>query len=305
MSDDSSNFLPQLGAELKKLVYGHQDTRKALQDEYGVTITRSDFYSEIPTITDIISARSSSLDLTSIFPSGETMKRVLNDLVGFSSEFSPPQESESDNEYSWDKNSFSFSDAMAYYAFIRAYKPKQIIEVGSGASTLVAKKACAQNGYGKITCIEPFPSEALCSLGGVELIRKRVQDLPTTFFNDNIGDGDILFIDSTHTVKHNSDCLHLYLNAIPSITSSVLIHAHDIFLPKPLPDGHMIEHQVYWNEQYLLYAYLLMNHRTEVLYGSNWHFINNKSGLDDFMHGRCQSGGASFWFRQLPCQQKS
>ena len=62
----------------------------------------------------------------------------------------------------------------------------------------------------------------------------------------------------------------------------------------------MINHQVYWGEQYLLYAYLLNNSRTRVLFGSQYHVMNNSQVLADFMDGKFQSGGASFWFTQSP-----
>jgi hypothetical protein len=42
-----------LGRLLRRLVYGPSSIRRLLQQEFGVTITRADFYSEIPTIADL------------------------------------------------------------------------------------------------------------------------------------------------------------------------------------------------------------------------------------------------------------
>ena len=96
-------------------------------------------------------------------------------------------------------------------------------------------------------------------LNGVDLVTKPAQDLESDFFNVLLDDGDILFIDSTHTVKHDSDVLHIYLRILPEIQKSIAVHVHDIYLPKPLPMNLLRDHQIYWNEQYLLYSYLLSN----------------------------------------------
>jgi hypothetical protein len=126
----------------------------------------------------------------------------------------------------------------------------------------------------------------------------KAQDVADDFLSGVLSDGDILFIDSTHTVKHDSDCIHIYLRMLPNIESDIHVHVHDIHLPSPLPIEYMRDKQVYWTEQYLLYAYLLNNYRTEVVYGSAYHYERNREQLKAFMHGRWQEGGASLWFRQ-------
>lgn len=186
---------------------------------------------------------------------------------------------------------------MAYYCIIRHTKPARIIEVGSGFSSLVAKQALKENGKGTLICVEPFPLDWMAARPDqFNITKEKVQSLSPEYFNDLLNDGDMLFIDSTHTVKNGSDCLHLYLRILPNITSSILVHAHDIYLPFPFPKRMMLEKRVYWTEQYLLYAYLLDNPKVRVLYGS---MVNKKwfsSKLDKLMHGRKPSGGASFWF---------
>jgi hypothetical protein len=151
---------------------------------------------------------------------------------------------------------------------------------------------------GRIICVEPFPSEFLTSLSGIELVRRRVQDIETDFFTGLLRDGDILFIDSTHTVRHDSDCLHLYLRVLPEIEASITVHVHDIYLPESLPLNQMRDNQIFWNEQYLLYAYMISNPKTRAIYGSRYHIKHNAGMLNQFMHGRFQPGGASFWFEQ-------
>jgi hypothetical protein len=151
---------------------------------------------------------------------------------------------------------------------------------------------------GRIICVEPFPAEFLKSMPTIEMIERRAQDIETGFLNTVLRDGDILFIDSTHTVKHDSDCLHIYLRLLPAITASITVHVHDIHLPEALPLSHMRDQQIFWNEQYLLYAYMCKNPQTRTIYGSQYHTRNNPDLLDRLMHGRYRAGGASFWFEQ-------
>ena len=163
-------------------------------------------------------------------------------------------------------------------------------------ASLVAKAALKKNGKGTLLCIEPFPLDWMdARTDQFDIIKKKVQLLSHDYFNDLLGDGDILFIDSTHTVKNGSDCLHLYLRILPNIKSNIFVHAHDIFLPDGFPKRLMLEKRVFWTEQYLLYAYLLDNPKTQVLFGSA---VNKKwfgQKLDRFMRGRRRSGGGSFW----------
>jgi Methyltransferase domain len=294
--DDSE--IEQLSQILKRLVWAPSQIRKKLQ-QAGITIIPCNYYSEIPSIEEIersFNAPDQSFDL--IFDD-QRMREILAELHQFSHEFDPPREASNAGSYAWEGNPFSFSDAMAYYCMIRRHRPATIVEVGSGWSTLVADMACKANGFGQIICIEPFPPEFLRGIGSVKtLIERPVQDISPGFFNDTLRDGDILFIDSTHTVKHGSDCLHLYLSVLPRLSRWVFIHAHDIHLPAPLPLNELRDRHVYWTEQYLLMAYLIDNPRTTVQYGSAYHFLRNRELLRAFMHGRFHAGGGSLWFSQ-------
>jgi hypothetical protein len=290
----------ELGRTLGRLVYGPSSIRRHLQQKFGVTVTRADFYSEIPTIAELEKsfAAPSLLTLDGVFPDNLTMVAELDRLAKVSHEFDPPLKSGRLGEYAWEGGPFSYSDAMAYYTMIRTRKPRTIVEIGSGWSTLIAQMACAKNGMGRIICIEPYPSDFLKTMSGIELIERRAQEIKTGFFNTVLRDGDLLFIDSTHTVKHDSDCLHIYLRLLPSVNADITVHVHDIYLPEPLQLHSMRDHQIFWNEQYLLYAFMTSNPRTRTIYGSRYHWLRNREALDRFMHGRYGAGGASFWFEQ-------
>lgn len=304
LPDDVECYDPEeidaLGRVLDRLVYAPSSIRRVLQQKYGVTLTRADRYSEIPTIDEIERsfATPSLLTLDGIFPDNDAMIAELERLMTVSHEFDPPVKSSRPGEYAWENTSFSFSDAMAYYAMVRTRKPRTIVEIGGGWQTRVAQMACEKNGMGRIVCIDANPSEFLPSLEGIEMIQRPVQDLETGFFNTVLRNGDMLFIDSSHTVKHNSDCLHLYLRILPAIDAGITVQVHDVNLPSTLSLDQMRDQQIFWNEQYLLYAYLCSNPRRQTLFGSRYHSKFNPQILNRFMRGRYRAGGASLWFKQ-------
>jgi len=170
------------------------------------------------------------------------------------------------------------------FALLRHIKPKNIIEIGSGFSTLVAIDAIAKNDVGSITCIEPFPREFLEKSNIIKLIKKPAQNISPEWLNSNLNDGDVLFIDSTHTVKTGSDCMHIYLRLLPKIKRDIYVHVHDIFLPFGVPEKWLLDQHIYWTEQHLLLALLLDNNKTSFLFGSSYHSWKNPELLDGLKH---------------------
>lgn len=166
-------------------------------------------------------------------------------------------------------------DAHVYYIFIRHFKPKRIIEIGSGNSTIVAATAAMrnldENGEAPtLIAIEPFPSTFLKKgLPGLSrLIEDKVQNVDLELFT-SLEAGDILFIDSSHVLRSGGDVQREYLEILPRLAPGILVHIHDISLPKPYPRVYF-ENQLYWNEQYLLQAFLSFNARFEVLWPGNY-----------------------------------
>lgn len=292
--------LAELAQILMRLLYSPYPVRRQLQ-RAGVTVTPANFYSEIPTIDSLEDTKPSVAGGFDAIFDVDVCDRVLGQLVQEAESFDPPLDGDRANPagFFWSNPAYSFSDAMSCYAFMKAIKPKTVVEIGSGWSTLVTRQALSENEHGRILCIEPYPLAFLPAFVAEEaLIRKPVQDVAVEFFNDTLADGDVLFIDSTHTVKHGSDCLYIYLKALPQIRRNIFVHVHDIFLPNTMPPTYARDKQIYWTEQYLLYAYLLGNPRTRVLYGSAYHHYRRNPLLTQMMHDRHAPGGGSFWFYQ-------
>ena len=49
-------------------------------------------------------------------------------------------------EFVWENGGFGAGDALAYYGLVRDLKPKRVIEIGAGASTLLLARAVEANG---------------------------------------------------------------------------------------------------------------------------------------------------------------
>ncbi len=164
---------------------------------------------------------------------------------------------------------YGFIEAQALHGFIRSKKPKRIIEVGSGVSTSCMLKAIETNKEETkssclVTCIEPFPSEKINALQDVDLIKKKVQTVPVSTFEE-LSAGDLLFIDSSHTVRPGGDVNYLILEVLPRLSSGVFVHFHDIYLPYDYPRN-VLNTYFQWMETSLLRAFLINNEKVRIVF---------------------------------------
>jgi len=187
-------------------------------------------------------------------------------------------------KFAYSNLSFPSGDSEIYYSMLRLYKPKMIIEIGSGQSTLLALEAIKMNKIEnptyncKLICIEPYEYNWLEEIG-VDVIRKRVETLNTDFFSCLEKD-DFLFIDSSHVIRPQGDVTFEILDILPKINKGVLVHFHDIFTPKDYIEEWVFAQRL-WNEQYLLEAFLSCNNEFEIVLASNHLFHTNKELLLD------------------------
>jgi Methyltransferase domain len=152
------------------------------------------------------------------------------------------------------------ADVLA--AFVAARRPQRVVQVGCGVSTAVLLSAADLVGYRpKITCIDPFPTEYLKRLhieGRITLIEKLAQTVDIQTFTA-LNAGDLLFVDSTHTVKIGSEVNLLILEVLPRLGPDVTVHFHDIYFPYEYPRDFFSGNIFFPGETTLLYAYLLDN----------------------------------------------
>ncbi len=174
----------------------------------------------------------------------------------------------------FDNGFYGGADAAALYLLLREIKPRRLVEVGSGYSTLVAQAALRRNAREGVppaehVCIEPFPNKRTAGiLGGVRFVRVAAEDAPEELFL-GIEAGDILFVDSSHTVRIFGDVTRLFLDILPRLPEGVWVHVHDVFLPWDYPREWAVGRRYVWTEQYLLEAFLSGNPGWEIALAMN------------------------------------
>jgi len=165
------------------------------------------------------------------------------------------------------ENGFGVIEADFLYCFILYVKPKKIIQVGCGVSTSVILRAAEENNQKvAITCIEPFPSvylKELAEQGKIELITNSAQQVEIDKLTA-LDEGDLLFNDSTHTVKVGSEINRIILEVLPRLKSGVHVHFHDIYFPFDY-QRNLQETLYFWNESTLLHSFLIHNSKYKIL----------------------------------------
>lgn len=211
-----------------------------------------------------------------------------------------PMNATGEREYFVNNSSFGGFVAAYLYSVIRHFKPKRIIEVGSGMSTLLSLAAIKQNCASEqsyecqVTCIEPYSNNWLEDLG-VNIIRQCVEDIDAQVFRQ-LEANDILFIDSSHIIRPQGDVNYLYLEVLPLLNSGVIVHSHDIFTPNDYPYEWLSKHMILWNEQYLLEAFLTCNHEFRVIGGLTYLQQNHYDTLKmEFPMLNKNTHASSFW----------
>jgi hypothetical protein len=196
---------------------------------------------------------------------------------------------------------FGGIDALVAYCMVRHFQPRLIIETGSGLSSLLLCEAATKNNGANLICIEPFPQKFLKEgfPGLDQLIEKKVQDVDPKLFSQLQSD-DILFIDSSHTVKIGGDVNYLFLEVLPRLKPGVIVHVHDIFLPFDYRRDWVMEEFRFWTEQYLLHAFLMFNSAFEVLMANSYLNYCHQKDLKAAFPGLSSWAGGSFWMRRRP-----
>jgi hypothetical protein len=237
----------------------------------GLQVVVKSFYSPIPDLNKIPeSAWELESELAGIRFDLEQQLRYLDELDPYLAEFRPAEQANGDsNGYFFENGSYGPVDADVLYATVRHSKPARIIELGSGYTTLVAAQACAENELEgdavEYTAFDPYPGVARRDLAGLtELVELPAEQLPPELFSE-LDANDLLIVDTTHTVKMGGDVNHVVLDLLPRLRYGVLVHFHDIFLPWEYPRKWAEDYGLFWNEQYLLQAFLSMNDRFEIL----------------------------------------
>lgn len=207
------------------------------------------------------------------------------------------------DRYYYMNGMFPVLDAEFLFGALCLFKPRRVIEVGSGFSSLVMADANTRvlNGNIHITCIEPYPRDFLIAgvQGITRLLTSRLQDSDVALFDELVG-GDVLFIDSSHVCKTGSDVNFLFFEVLPRLRPGVYVHLHDIFLPDEYPKPWVLDEERSWSEQYLLHAFLMFNTQWRVVWMAHYMLSRHADAVTS-VFPRCPALGAggSFWMQRL------
>lgn len=210
----------------------------------------------------------------------------------------PNEAGESNYRYYYNNIWFGKGSADALYYMLRIVKPKRIIEIGSGYSTSVmldTNEAFLGNSI-QITSIEPRADRLKALLrptDNLKIYETDMQKIPLSFF-EQLEKDDILFIDSSHVSKINSDVNRVFFEILPYLKQGVYVHFHDILYPFIYPKQWIYEGRAY-NEAYLLRAFLMNNSSWSIQFFGDMLMKKYKERLIDRLEG---CGSASIWIRK-------
>ena len=199
---------------------------------------------------------------------------------------------------------FMAVDAHVYYALIRHFTPRRIVEVGAGWSTLVAAEASLRNDEpAELIAIDPYPPPFLYEAPGIStVLAEKVQKIDRDVFTA-LDARDILFIDSSHVLRSGGDVQYEFCEILPRLSDGVFVHVHDVSLPGNYPRVYF-DAGLFWNEQYALQTFLAFNSRFEVLWPATYMTRRHPQlvgelfpELKDMRAAYPESEPSSFWMR--------
>ena len=301
---------------VKELRHIDATEKKAIAEElekYKTWVAPGHFYSPIPDIDEIkkkekgifgaIPAEIPGIDLRF-----EKQKKLLNELQKFYPEVPFKDKKTGSLRYFFENPAYSYADAVFLYLMLRHLRPKNIIEVGSGYSSCVmldTNELFLGNKTSKTSLIfiELYP-ELLYSLireddkenENIEIIPQNLQDIDLEKFS-SLNAGDILFIDSTHVSKANSDVNYIFFKLLPSLKKGVYIHFHDIFYPFEYPKSWIYEGRA-WNEDYMMRAFLQYNNDFEIVYFIDYMKKSYGEEIAKMMPLTTLNEGGGIWLRK-------
>tara|TARA_R110002096_G_scaffold37771_3_gene104689 strand:+ start:3671 stop:4732 length:1062 start_codon:yes stop_codon:yes gene_type:complete len=177
--------------------------------------------------------------------------------------------------YQFDNTMYGWGDGSVLSAMISVYKPKRIIEIGSGWSSACAFDTVQRIAKldTKLTFVEPYTQILNDVMGDdyrkLEILETPVQKTPIAMY-ENLAAGDILFIDSTHVMRTGSDVVFELFEILPRLAPGVLVHFHDMFWPFEYPKNWAIIENRSWNELYAVRAFLTNNDAWRVVFFNDY-----------------------------------
>lgn len=247
------------------------------------------YYSVIPSLADVRNASKNLFqkNICAIDFQTENQIKMLKKFYSMN-EHPPFYVQEKRNRFNIENDSFSYDDAPILHYMMRHLRPKRVIEIGSGNSSacmLDTSEMYLDNSV-DFTFIDINLENLRKNLLQKDLNRIEALELPIQSVDPAIfaalQANDILFIDSSHVIKIGSDLNTIFFEILPNLSPGVCIHFHDIRFPFQYQEN-MIMSGIYWNEAYLLQAFLMYNEAFEISFWLNYLNNVNLPGVTDLL----------------------
>jgi hypothetical protein len=200
----------------------------------------------------------------------------LNDLVEWCA--TVPKHPGPGSPLAWENPSWAPLDAVMQVHALRQRRCATYLEVGSGYSTMFARRAIEDFGLPtRIVSVDPRPRaeiDAICD----QTIRQPFEDVAPAVL-DLLEPGDVFVFDGSHLATMASDATVLFTGPLGGLPAGVLLGIDDIYLPA---DYHPTWTGRWYGEQYLVAAWLLGGHRGWEVRLPGWHATDPARGEDHF-----------------------
>jgi predicted O-methyltransferase YrrM len=276
-------------------------------DEPPPWVPAGHFYSPFPDLDDYERRLPGLLDRDRAIAGVDLREReqvaLVDVIAGLVADIDFPEHRDgAATRYWFDNPAYGHGDGAVLHGMLRHLRPRRIVEVGSGySSAMILDTVDGWLDDTEVTFVEPHP-ELLRGLlgpgdeGRVTIHEVAVQDVGFEVF-DQLGPGDVLFIDSTHVVKAGSDVNHLVFEVLPRLAVGVWIHLHDMFFPFEYPEAWVREGRA-WHETYLVRAFLAFNPAFEIRWFQDFLWARHREVLERLPQVARNPGG-NLWIERV------
>jgi hypothetical protein len=270
-----------------------------VQDKLRLHVGPYHFYSPMVSPEDLVQP-DAARKLRCFDPDFDRYAELIRTLSPYAAELvSYPADKSGDYWFDrkWYYQRYEDWDAVFLYSMIRHLKPRRIVEIGSGCSSWLISMASRKNENTECLFIEPYPSEELLRLKlNGKLLTKKIQEVDASVFT-SLEPGDVMFVDSSHVLKTQSDLVHILNNLLPGVRSGVYIHFHDICTPFDYPAEILLEWRQSWNEQYALEAILCNSDDYEIVLPGYWLWKEHRDKIRPLLPNG-ERRAVSFWVKK-------
>ena len=266
------------------------------------------FSSPIPNIRDLLSREEGLFDqnvrdIPGIDLREQQQINLLQALAEYYVDLPFTPKSIGPRRYYYENDFFSYGDAIILFSMLRHYRPRRVIEIGSGFSSAVMldTNELFLGDSTDLTFVEPNPDRLLGLLKDNRedecyVIQKRIQDIDLSVV-ESLDENDFLFVDSSHVLKVGSDVGYIVFHVLPRLKRGVIVHFHDIPWPFEYP-REWLRRGIIWNETYFLRSFLQYNNAFQILYFNAYIYQFHREILGQKMPLCLRNPGGSLWLKK-------